>query len=140
MIGGFYLRFSCATLLFLLAVCTLEFNLFVRVPVAVPPSPDRFSGIRANVHWDKISSVIRQMSTVEFNATYDYIIDQIHSIEVIANRSHFYNFTVEHQQGATSDMKFGRIMHMQRDIHPTVLSSLEGIVDQVSVRALEFWC
>ena len=26
-----------------------------------------------------------------------------------------------------------RIMHMQRDLHPTILSSLEGIVDQVSV-------
>lgn len=25
-----------------------------------------------------------------------------------------------------------KIMHMQRDIHPTILSSLEGIVDQVS--------
>ena len=24
-----------------------------------------------------------------------------------------------------------RIMHMQRDLHPTVLSSLEGIVDQM---------
>ncbi len=26
-----------------------------------------------------------------------------------------------------------RIMHMQRDLHPTILSSLEGIVDQVRV-------
>jgi len=34
---------------------------------------------------------------------------------------------------ATPSMwRCSRIMHMQRDIHPTVLSSLEGIVDQVS--------
>jgi hypothetical protein len=26
-----------------------------------------------------------------------------------------------------------RIMHMQRDMHPTILQSLEGIVDQVIV-------
>jgi transformation/transcription domain-associated protein len=42
---------------------------------------------------------------------------------------------------ATPSMwRCSRIMHMQRDIHPTVLSSLEGIVDQVSVKALECWC
>ncbi len=35
---------------------------------------------------------------------------------------------------ATAPMwRCSRIMHMQRDLHPTVLSSLEGIVDQVSV-------
>lgn len=33
---------------------------------------------------------------------------------------------------ATPSMwRCSRIMHMQRDLHPTVLSSLEGIVDQV---------
>ena len=33
---------------------------------------------------------------------------------------------------ATAPMwRCSRIMHMQRDLHPTVLSSLEGIVDQV---------
>ena len=34
---------------------------------------------------------------------------------------------------ATAPMwRCSRIMHMQRDLHPTVLSSLEGIVDQVN--------
>ena len=34
---------------------------------------------------------------------------------------------------ATAPMwRCSRIMHMQRDLHPTILSSLEGIVDQVS--------
>lgn len=34
---------------------------------------------------------------------------------------------------ATAPMwRCSKIMHMQRDIHPTILSSLEGIVDQVS--------
>ena len=33
---------------------------------------------------------------------------------------------------ATAPMwRCSRIMHMQRDLHPTILSSLEGIVDQV---------
>ena len=33
---------------------------------------------------------------------------------------------------ATEPMwRCSRIMHMQRDLHPTVLSSLEGIVDQM---------
>jgi hypothetical protein len=33
---------------------------------------------------------------------------------------------------ATTPMwRCSRIMHIQRDMHPTVLSSLEGIVDQV---------
>ena len=33
---------------------------------------------------------------------------------------------------ATAPMwRCSRIMHMQRDLHPTVLSSLEGIVDQM---------
>ena len=32
-----------------------------------------------------------------------------------------------------------RIMHMQRDLHPTILSSLEGIVDQM-VWFRENWC
>lgn len=31
-----------------------------------------------------------------------------------------------------------KIMHIQRDIHPTILSSLEGIVDQVSLNILLF--
>jgi transformation/transcription domain-associated protein len=36
---------------------------------------------------------------------------------------------------ATPSMwRCSRIMHMQRDLHPTVLSSLEGIVDQVSFK------
>ena len=34
---------------------------------------------------------------------------------------------------ATAPMwRCSRIMHMQRDLHPTILSSLEGIVDQVT--------
>jgi hypothetical protein len=35
---------------------------------------------------------------------------------------------------ATAPMwRCSRIMHMQRDLHPTLLSSLEGIVDQVKI-------
>ena len=34
-----------------------------------------------------------------------------------------------------------RIMHLLRDLHPTLLSALEGIVDQVRVTMLMFvWC
>lgn len=48
---------------------------------------------------------------------------------------------------ATPSMwRCSRIMHMQRDIHPTVLSSLEGIVDQVggfqsvcSTKVMQVW-
>jgi len=39
-----------------------------------------------------------------------------------------------HTVRATAPMwRCSKIMHMQRDIHPTVLSSLEGIVDQVGL-------
>lgn len=39
-----------------------------------------------------------------------------------------------HTVRATPPMwRCSKIMHMQRDIHPTILSSLEGIVDQVSL-------
>ena len=40
---------------------------------------------------------------------------------------------------ATPSMwRCSRIMHMQRDMHPTLLSSLEGIVDQM-VWFREYW-
>lgn len=52
-----------------------------------------------------------------------------------------------HTVRATAPMwRCSKIMHMQRDIHPTVLSSLEGIVDQVGLNNVllflfvQFYC
>ena len=53
-----------------------------------------------------------------------------------SNGGKFYNFTSKSLFNpgpirATAPMwRCSKIMHMQRDLHPTVLSSLEGIVDQ----------
>jgi len=36
-------------------------------------------------------------------------------------------------------VRFSKVMHQQREVHPTIVLTLEGIVDQVNISIISFY-
>ena len=103
----------------------IDHFIFSYAPQSNDPILGKFSGNRAYQHYKKITenNTHRIVSTVEFNRSYQYILEQLKLIQEKSKNNNYIRFTIEEQLDSISDIS-SKINQYQRDVRNIIVTLL----------------